>query len=172
MSYRRNHMNKIASMGLLILSVLMFAGACAETNVGPAGTAAPDSPQTRLDAALAKWTDAGIANYNFTFSRGCFCPVEYVGPYQATVIDGVVTGATYEGVDLLEIEVLRANSYGERVLTVEQVFAEIDRAIQAADSFEVTYHPELGYPLSASIDWDFQMADEEVYYTLADLQSK
>ncbi len=126
----------------------------------------------RYVEALAKWTEAGITSYEFTFSRGCFCPVEYVGPYVATVTDGTVASATYNGVDLLEIELLRATSYGERVLTVDEVFAEIARAILEADSMDVTYHPELGYPLSASIDWELQMADEEVYYTLSDLQSK
>jgi hypothetical protein len=171
-SYRRNHMNKIASLASLILSVLLFAGACASTTLGPTGTAVPDGPQTRLDEARSQWTEAGITSYDFTFSRGCFCPVEYVGPYQATVIDGVVTAATYEGVDLLEIEVLQTSSYSERVLTVDEVFAEIARAVQDADSLEVTYHPDLGYPTSASIDWELQMADEEVFYTLSDLQSK
>lgn len=126
----------------------------------------------RYAEALAKWTEAEITSYDFTFSRGCFCPVEFVGPYEATVTDRVVTSATYNGVDLLEIDLLQAASYGDRVLTVDEVFAEIARAILEADSRAIEYHPELGYPVSASIDWELQMADEEVYYTLSDLQPK
>ena len=49
-----------------------------------------------------------------------------------------------------------------RPKTVDQLFDSIQFAIdQNADSIDILYHPEFGYPESIQIDYDFTAADEE-----------
>lgn len=136
-----------------------------------AGGAAGDE-QVALAAARQRWTDSGIDDdYEYTFSNTCFCPPQFVGPFRAAVVAGEVVEATYEGVDLFDIADLDIEAYSDRVLTVDQVFTEIDRAIAEAHSFSAEYHPELGYPTNVFIDWDQQIADEEAGYRISDLAS-
>ena len=122
-----------------------------------------------LDEARARWQQQALADYDYIFRRGCFCPQEWSGPYEVSVRAGVVSGATLEGVDLLDIPNPRVDSYDDRILTVEGVFAEIDRALQEADRFQAAYHPVLGYPVYVSIDWDERAVDEEVTYHIENL---
>lgn len=134
-------------------------------------TGNPEQRQAFVDA-LARWEESGIANgdYDYTFTRGCFCPEEFVGPYQVSVRAGDVTGASFRGTDLFDIDILEIGRYDEIVKTVLGVFAEIDRALREADSFTAEYHPELGYPTNVYIDWIANAADEEVSYTIANLR--
>lgn len=120
--------------------------------------------------ARDRWEEAGLVDYDYTFTRGCFCPQEYVGPYKASVREGKVTAATFNGLDLLEIETVSIGSYDEIVQTVDGVFDEIERALTDADSFTAQYDAELGYPTEVYIDWEELTADEEVNYTIAEVR--
>ncbi|MGI9647900.1 MAG: DUF6174 domain-containing protein [Acidimicrobiia bacterium] len=161
---------------LLLAAVIMTAAACGSGNgvtVTEGDLPFPGAVLTDrdddLDEARALWQQQALADYDYTFRRGCFCPQQWSGPYEVSVRAGVVSGATFEGVDLLDIPDPRVNSYEDRVLTVEGVFAEIDRALQEADRFQAAYHPVLGYPVYVSIDWDDRAIDEEVTYFIENL---
>ncbi len=116
--------------------------------------------------ALRRWETAGIVDYEYQFTRNCFCPREFTGPYAASVQNGEVTLATLDGVDLFDIEMLEIGRYDEIIQTVDDVFAEVERALREADSFNAEYHPQLGYPTEVWIDWDLRTADEEVGYVI------
>ncbi len=132
----------------------------------------PGDPQQRqvFDAALRTWTNAGITDYDFSFTRGCFCPEEFVGPYAVSVRNDVVDTASFRGTDLFDIEMLEIGRYEEIVKTVNGVFDELERALRDADSFTAEYHPLLGYPTNVYIDWIANAADEEVSYTIRSLR--
>lgn len=132
----------------------------------------PGDPQQRrqFGDALSQWEEARIFDYDYQFTRGCFCPREFTGPYAVGVRAGVVATASLDGVDLFDIEMLEIGRYEEIIQTVDGVFAEIERALREADSFTAEYHPELGYPTSVYIDWIANAADEEVFYTIEDLR--
>ncbi|NNC92182.1 MAG: hypothetical protein HKN80_06785 [Acidimicrobiia bacterium] len=121
---------------------------------------------------LARWEESGLADadYDYTFTRGCFCPVEFVGPYQVSLRAGEITSASFKGTDLFDIDILEIGRYEEIVKPVLGVFAEIERALREADSFTADYHPVLGYPTNVYIDWIANAADEEVSYTIANLR--
>ncbi len=132
----------------------------------------PGDPQQReaFVAALSRWEDNGSPNYDYTFTRGCFCPEEHRGPYSVTVRSDEVVSASFRGIDLFDIQSLEIGRYDEIVKTVYGLFAEIERALREADSFTVAYHPELGYPTDVYIDWISNAADDEVSYTIAGLR--
>ena len=96
-----------------------------------------------------------------TLRRLCFCPSpDYTGPFEVTVRGGDVSAVRLNGsaVD------------AERGVSVEALFALIDDAYaRGAAEVELAFHPELGYPTSIGIDYDRQMADEEIGYRVSDL---
>lgn len=149
--------------GGFILTVTAF-----EANPSPGD---PEQRQAFVDA-LVRWEDSGLAgaDYDYTFTRGCFCPEEFVGPYQVLLRADEVTSATFKGTDLFDIDILEIGRYDEIVKSVDGVFSEIDRALREADSFTAEYHPTLGYPANVYIDWIANAADEEVSYTIAALR--
>lgn len=164
----------------VLLLVLSACGSSSTTTDAPTTVAPTTDPSTTVDpldeadaayaAARALWESADLVDYDYSFSRGCFCPQEYVGPHDVSVRDGIVTAATYDGIDLKKLPTLNLTTYDEIIQTVDGVFDEIDRALDEAHSLTAAYHPELGYPTDVYIDWEEMMADEEVNYTISDLR--
>ncbi len=120
----------------------------------------------QLDAALTMWQFAGLTTYDYTLTRHCFCPQESMGPYSGTVTDGEITLVTFEGRDVAEIEFLRDRPYYEVAPHPDALFDIVREAIEQADDVVVTYHPQLGYPTSVSIDWIRMAVDDEIGYQL------
>lgn len=147
-------MLRIALVAALVLA-LAGCPAPADPVVGPAegagGSVVPDS----VVLARARWADAAPAAYRLTLHRSCFCPPEYRGPFEVTVRAGEVETVRYEG------QVVDA----ERGLSVEDLFELIDDAYaRGAERVDVELDPEWGYPARLYIDYEAQMADEEVGY--------
>jgi len=121
-----------------------------------------------FQAAVERWQQAAIRAYDFTFHRVCFCPIEYIGPYEASVLNGEAIAATLDGIDVFDLDTINIETYGDLVLTVEEIFAELDRAIDEASSYTVEYDPELGFPSNVFIDWSERIADEESSYEITE----
>jgi hypothetical protein len=126
--------------------------------------------EAALEEARARWAANGFANYDYVFTRSCFCPEEFVGPYAASVRNNEVAGAAFRGTDLFDIDILEIGRYDEIIKTVDGVFAEIERALRTADSFTAEYDPVLGFPTNVYIDWIANAADEEVSYEIRSLR--
>jgi hypothetical protein len=136
---------------LLALSLLLAA--CTQTAPTAPSDAAPDS----LDDARALWVEADLDDYRMTLLRSCFCPEDYRGPFEVAIEDGTVAEVTFQDQDLPT----------DRALTVEALFDLLDDAYaQDAARVDVSYHPTLGYPTSLYVDYDTQVADEEIGYTV------
>jgi hypothetical protein len=132
----------------------------------------PGNPEQRdaFELALQRWQDTGLTDYDYSFTRGCFCPEEFVGPYAVSVREEAIQRATFKGTDLFDIRILEIGRYDEIVKTVHGVFEEIERALRQADSFTAEYDPVLGYPTNVYIDWIANAADEEVGYQIRSLR--
>lgn len=149
----------------LLAAVLLPLSGCpapADPAVGPvqtpgSGASLPDSVIT----ARARWADDAPAAYRLTLHRSCFCPPEYRGPFEVVVRDGEVETVRYEG-DAVDVE---------RGLSVEGLFRLIEEAYaRDAERVDVQFDPTWGYPARLYIDYEAQMADEEVGYEVTAME--
>jgi len=153
---QRTRLNWFA-MALLALTL----AAC----TGP--TATPSTPPVSeidtLDEARAAWASSGIANYDFTISRQCFCTEEYIGPFAVQVRNGVSVATRLSdgsAVDPLVLNLLP--------LSAEELFQFTEERQEQA-SFRVTYDQATGLPLSVWSDPVPAAADDELGVEVRDL---
>jgi len=114
-----------------------------------------------LAANRQRWDAQNLEDYRFTYTLNCFCPPQARGPFEVTVRDGKVADVLYKGEGepmdrpLAEYE------------TVEDLFAVLaDAYDRGAASVRVSYDAETGQPTEFFIDYDEQIADEEVGFTV------
>lgn len=129
---------------------------------GGCGITDPDSPEVdRLEAARAIWATQGLRDYTFRLSRECFCLPESIGPAWVSVFNSVLVSR----VDYVDTGEPMPDEYARWYLSVEGLFDLIDDALRrGAYRVDVTYDQATGVPLDIYIDYDVQMADEEVGY--------
>jgi hypothetical protein len=139
----------------LLLLLTAALAACASTPPSPDGDAAGgDTTRGALDAARARWDVAGLDDYRFTFGNSCFCPEDVRGPFAITVRDGAVAEVLFQGAAVA--------ADPERHLTVDALFDRLEAAFdRGADLVQVTYDADLGYPVSAYVDYEAMATDEE-----------
>ena len=113
----------------------------------------------RLEDAHERWRENGPPDYEMVLFRGCFCPEDGRGPVVVTVVDGRVESRVYvEGAGDVREDL---EPYFPDVEGLFEIAAE---AARDADRVEAEFHAELGHPVQLTIDWEEQMADEEVDY--------
>lgn len=139
------------------LFLLVLLGACSST--GPS-----DIWQDDLDAARARWSAAGIADYDYRYRFVCgLCAPGATEIRAVAVRGGAVLSVRNEVADTLHTGDL--SEYG-----MTGQFARIQRYIDnEAASLTVAYHPVLGYPESVSVDPIAGAIDDEHGYQLSDL---
>lgn len=142
----------------------------AQTDLAVLGRGNVPAPKVSNTAQLQQskrlWAKQKIANYRYTLSRSCFCVPEARQPVKIEVRNGKVTS------------LVAANSgkavnpeYFSKYDSIPKLFDIVQDAIaKKAHRISVTYHPTLGYPTKIEIDYDQQMADEELYVTVENLE--
>ena len=155
----------------LILAILLAIAVVAAlvyvlTHTNPAA-----SQLKELDANLQKWQSQGITRYEMKVHIGCFCPFADRMPLTVEVVDGKpVSVVDSQGQNVPADDPMR--SFGnESLLTIEGLFDYTREAIQTADQTKVSYDPDLGYPVSLSIDRIRQAADDELGVQISDLHT-
>lgn len=139
------------------LAACLVASSCGIVDTTSDGAAAD------LRRAQERWDHAGLADYDLTLSRRCFC-LE-VGPVLVEVRDGV-RAATFLLVD--DAEGPLAPQLVPFYPTVDELFGLIEQAIaDGVHELRVTYHPTLGYPTDLWVDRSPAVADEEFGYEVA-----
>lgn len=115
--------------------------------------------RNQLKSNRMKWEALGPKTFTLRFTRACFCPPDFRGPFFAEIVDGEVVSARFESGEPAD---------PTDVLTVEEVFNEIESAIdQNAEQVIVKYDTLNGMPTSVFIDISSMIADEEKSYDLA-----
>lgn len=154
---------RVRWLAVPLLSIALLLAGC-----GSGGDDAPElgdpnlesSPREALATARALWSSNGAPSYDMRFNWLCFCIIEAVEERDIQVRDGVVAagGLSPDFGNLADHE------------TVQGLFDLIEEAIDRdAAKLDVTYHATLGYPMAASIDYNLQMADEELGFTVHEL---
>jgi len=132
---------------LITLTLLLFSG-CSLFG---------GSDSSDLDRARANWVRAGISDYNYKLTIGCFCAE--TGTFDVEVRNGVVVNTTVSS---------GANSPGGGEgagKTMDDLFGVLAQAYaQNADEVLVEYIALLGYPTSISIDYVREVSDDEIFY--------
>ena len=155
---RRRRRALLGLAGVVGMMIAALAGASGATaRALPPGPVDPEisdgTAQVALDAAVASWDQAGIADYHFTIERLCFCVPAFRGP--ATI---VVRGD----------EPLSPPAPFEDVATVPQLHAVVQTAIDdQVEDLEVQYD-ERGVPVSIQVDPSTAIADEEISYRVTE----
>jgi Family of unknown function (DUF6174) len=158
-----------------LLSISVSLAACgsrvavtnpnASSSSTAAGTSTTSGPIHRSATAAAKWTSLHASSYSFHYAMRCFCrpSVGYV-----TVTDGVVAGWKTDPrepggpwhEDLPPLDALP---------TIDKLLSDAARAErEATGKVQVTYDPDTGVPIDASIDWDKNTLDDELGWTVSD----
>jgi Family of unknown function (DUF6174) len=112
------------------------------------------------------WQSHEASNYSFIYQIDCFCPPESLKPYRIIVSNGVIVSAvSLDG--KTEIE----QSFLSSLQTIPQLFNLIARAI-ANDAYklEVNYDPTYGYPNKIFVNYKRNIADDDAWYKIWDLQ--
>ena len=117
-----------------------------------------------LRDARVRWGRADLDAYAFTLQRGCFCPMELIGPVRIVVRGDSVVSRTYS-TDGTPVPAQWAPYFG----TMEDVFEVIDDALErSADDLHVSYHRTLGYLVEADIDYIENAVDDELSLAVTD----
>ncbi|WP_226883451.1 DUF6174 domain-containing protein [Allocoleopsis franciscana] len=121
------------------------------------------------------WAKQKISKYRYTLRRSCFCLPKSTEPVRIAVRNGKVTsmvaasnGQPVNREDFAKYDLIAKlfEIVEDAICASQQRFAIAKKAYRLS----VTYHPTLGYPTKIDIDYNKQMADEEIFLTIENLQ--
>ncbi len=122
-----------------------------------------DTTEDTLSSQEKKWRDQKIENYEFTLQITCFCIQEYTLPKRLLVKKNELV--TVDGVSVDELN-------DPAFKTIEGYFNFIrETRKKNPDKESIAYDSRLGYPTSIFFDLSFQIADEEINYSISDLKA-
>ncbi|RCJ19010.1 hypothetical protein A6S26_28020 [Nostoc sp. ATCC 43529] len=156
----------IISVGLLLLAGLNLP-VMSQPPIEVAQLAANNNlNQRRLNFNRRLWNNQNIANYRYTLSNSCFCLPDARGPVIIEVRNGQTTSITS-----VETGQPVNPEFFDKYDTITKLFNLIQDAInRRAERLDVDYNARLGYPTQISIDYSFQIADEEIYLTIENFE--
>ncbi len=123
----------------------------------------------------AKWESQNITHYQIDQHISCFCSETTTIPVTMQVQEEdknllyYTPNSDWYGARKIDRAIMVSNSDEYSFKTVNGMFDSIETAITDADQVTVSYHPELGYPQSVIIDWQYFMVDDEISFSLANL---
>ena len=117
-----------------------------------------------------KWQHKKVADYTIVINRQCYCPASYF-PAKVVVRNDTVsqvfdadTNNPVPEDSLGSVELRYADIYP----TIDQLFNLVNEAInREVNRLHVRYNNEYGYPKDVYIDYDANIADEEIGYTVS-----
>jgi hypothetical protein len=146
----------------LALLILLGAVSCA------------GSVPQELTSSEKLWKDQRLTNYDFTLQRDCFCPEDWRGPVNVQVRNGAPVSATYvsSGAAVTGGKFDNADTIDELFAILKDAYAGKGDFEQEADTINVTYSAQMGYPTTFFIDVSQTIADEEQGYTVTNLVAR
>jgi hypothetical protein len=144
--------NKLITVALVVL----LLSACKDNN--------QSEIQEQLNLSKALWNQHDIKDYQVTSRLFCFCIINH--DIVNIVDNGDLVSAFYAGSG----HPIPADQFVYQK-SVQDYFDLIQDAIdENAFSIDVSYDPTYGYPVDIGIDYDQNMADEEVGYRLSSFE--
>jgi hypothetical protein len=135
----------------IFLVAAILAGSCAAEDAEPSTT--PDVLRGDLQTARQRWEEADIATYQYTFENDCGeCNPSARSPREVVVW----AGAHFDP--------------GDVAPSVEEIFVEIEQALDTDRSVAVTFDPDLGYPTDVGFDSESRPVDGGRHWVVRDLK--
>ena len=150
-----------------LIFILLFSGIILSSSCRSSG----DSELTRNEKL---WQSQNLTSYDFTLTRQCFCPEDWRGPVKVQVRDGKAFSVTYlsNGAPVTEAKFENADTIDKLFTILKNAYAGKGDFVQKADTINVDYSAQMGYPETFFIDVSQNMADEEQGYTVTNLVVK
>jgi Family of unknown function (DUF6174) len=112
------------------------------------------------------WRRQKIFNYRYEFTRSCNCLPKATELVVIEVRNGVTTSITSKETG----QPVDAKLF-QKYNTIPKLFNIIRNAIaRRAANLTVEYDSKIGYPTQINIDYDSQIADDEIFFTIGNLQ--
>jgi len=127
------------------------------------GTTGPNADLlSQIEQNRSLWQQLGPASYQYGVQRLCFCGPDAIGPVRVTVQNGTVTSRVYtDSNDPV------ATNLEELFPDVEGLFdVLIDAVERDAADISVTWDSTTGLPSEFFIDYNEQIADEELGFRI------
>jgi hypothetical protein len=123
-----------------------------------------DRERERLERAARLWANSAPSSYRFVLERSCFCIMEVTAPVRIVVEDGAVVSRTY-----VESGEPVPSEWHPQFPAMEGVFTVLRQAMdQDAATVQVSYDPQLGFPVDAFIDYLAAAIDDELTLRVRD----
>ncbi|MBD2252437.1 DUF6174 domain-containing protein [Nostoc parmelioides] len=150
-----------------ILSLSMNIPAMSESRVQIEQLSARHNLNSRkLNFNRILWNKKNISSYRYTLSNSCFCIPEARGPVVIEVRNGKTTSITP-----VNPEQAINPEFFQKYNTIPKLFNVIQYAIQSqAFSLDISYNHKFGYPTRINIDYNSQIADEELFLTIENFE--
>ena len=144
---------------LVVVTALacLALGSCGDDPLGP--------EEEALDSARARWEGTGFTSYTYKYRMSCFCHPQVL---ETALVS--VSGDRVTAVYLVDSAGPAPPETFDFYYTIDGLFDRLAADLEREPAqFDVTYHPETGFPTSASVDISEQIADEEYSFTASDL---
>ena len=116
-------------------------------------------------AARARWQEAAIEDYEYSYQRVCECHPDQLADTIVTVIDGEIVAVRYARADYAEDVPVAADRL-RWFRKIEDLFALVENAAAADALVRVNFDPERGYPTRVYVDYVTDLVGDEVDLTI------
>ena len=107
-----------------------------------------------------------MTHYGYNFRASCYCIDEWVREVEVAVINDSVTSVIFT--DTRESpETLIISDWQ----TINSLFDLSKTIIEEAAKFKLEYDKTYGNPTLISVDWDFEIADDEFTFYLSNIKN-
>lgn len=120
-----------------------------------------------LQSAKTKWDNLSGQFYSIQSQRVCECDAEMASQMSISVSDDLILSAINVDSNNVVSKEIR-----EAIVTVDSLFALIEKALTDEVSIEVVYNEEFGYPETAKIDLEEIAVDGGLHLILSNLEIK
>lgn len=126
----------------------------------------PDRDTRPVADARARWEALGWDDYTYRFRWNCFCAPPFTSP-----VDLVVRGGALVSGSLVDSSRALTDDELADWRTIDGLFDLIDEA-RARDAREIRadYHDTYGYPREVWIDYEANVADEELGFEVQNVR--
>jgi len=140
----------------------------AASDPAPTSATSTPTPSPTVSPSAGSYPEFAPTDYTYSLSVGCFC-MDAGTPITVTVVDGKVVKAVYAKADSGRGGANAGDPADQRYwMTINDVIALANDT--KADRVTVDWPPGQDYPNQVYVDAHKDMADDEISYTIADVQ--